>query len=157
MICKIVRAQILRIDNGESPPFYIKWHLKNCPACNGLNLNLQETLANLQRGVAFKIPFNKTNDILNHIYGINPAQKHLSYPKWIFPGLMLIFSTILLHFSDYVNWLNQYFGRQLEAPLSLVMGIFLTIYVVIFMGAHSEELKKFWPISKKIAEKKFIN
>jgi hypothetical protein len=106
----------------------------------------------LQRNAAFQIPLDKSDDIMNHLHYAKHDPSHMSFSKWLFPGLLLISSIMLLRYSDYLNWLNQSFGKQLEAPLNLVLGIFTTIYVVIFMGAHSGELGKFLLNFKKKSE-----
>ena len=85
-----------------------------------------------------------TEIIMNSIYAnAHIFRKNISSTKWISVGSLIFLSIIGITFSDSIIWLRSHFGVSFEVPLSIVMGLAITIYVCLYIGTHIEETRKF--------------
>ena len=152
MKCKEVMKQVFESDSIENTSFRIWIHLLFCKNCKTETERINLTLASFQQTTPYKIsnPGLK-NSIMNEILKTGIEYNHkISYFKWVSVGTIIIGSRFLFSYSDYSKWLSQHFGTNFDLPLNIVLGSIISVYALIFIGTHVEDLKK---LSRYISNK----
>ena len=148
-ICDYTMRRFLELDNRESLPLMLRLHQLHCARC-------RKELAALQKGfdslvaVSHAPGENITDRIMAGIKarGVTYSRKVPLF-NWVSVELILIASFFMVPFSEVTLWMKQYFGRDLEVPLNIVMGALLCLYSVIFIGTHLDDYKRFRKLMKK--------
>ena len=68
-------------------------------------------------------------------------EQNVSSVKWLTVGSIILASIFLLPFSESLSWLRIHFAGNLEIPLSIVLGLVISIYAIIYIATHLDELK----------------
>ncbi|MCP4138613.1 MAG: hypothetical protein GY754_47090 [bacterium] len=154
MKCNKAIERFLELDNYTALPFSIRLHTTFCPKCENEIFSLQEKFNSLHNAVPFKPEFDITNSVMSEIALLETSYEHnVSNLKWFSVGAIILGSIFLIPFSNNLSWLRVYFGANLEIPLSIVMGLAISVYAVLFIGSHLEELKK---TSRNLEKVRFI-
>lgn len=142
MKCEKVMDHYCRLDVDERLPLRVRIHMLFCPACRHEVQYMEEKLVNFEGTFPFSMEHDASDAIMQMVR-MSPVQyrREVSSFKWLFSGFIIFASIMLLPFSKSLSWLNDYFGRQLMLPLHIVMGIAITIYAVLYVGTHLEQLK----------------
>jgi len=93
----------------------------------GMNVDLSDKIMRVVSALP-EFSVNKTSQVSNF--------------KWIMVGFIVFFSIPLLPFSDTFEWAKNFFGANLEVPVAILLGLWTTIYSLIYVGTHLENLKK---------------
>jgi hypothetical protein len=81
--------------------------------------------------------------VMSAVLGSHGAYgKRMALYKWIGTGATIFASIFVLTLSDSLALLKAHYGGNLEVPLSIVMGVVITIYAAIFIGTHMDEFNR---------------
>jgi hypothetical protein len=126
--------------NGSIPPD-VRKHIEQCPQCRAE----AESFAGAMNEMLRAQDLMRTDDIAAIVMarvsleGDVPAREVPVY-QWVCAGMILFGGMMLVTFSDSLVWLKSVFGRNIEVPMSLVLGIIITIYASIFVATHLDAL-----------------
>lgn len=152
MRCDDHMSRFLDLDNDGQLPLSTRLHLFICPNCRREIAALTLELTLLREQSAHYAHADMSSVIMDKIFALASAEEHtISNLKWLFVGFIMLSSTVLIGYSDTVMWLRVHFGPHLTVPLSIVMGLCFSLYAIMFVGTHVDELKKYWvSIARKI-------
>jgi hypothetical protein len=133
----------LELNNTFEIPMYIQFYMLISPAFKKEVVLIQENLAHLKGDVPYKMRKDMTAAIMKQVYAAGfEYEQAVSSIKWFIAGFVIFASIVLIPFSDSMTWLKIQFGKSLEVPLSLVLGIAISTYAVLYIATHIELLKK---------------
>ncbi len=143
MKCNSVIKHFLELEDYMYLPYSIRWHILLCKSCRKEILSLQKNLNKVKRSEPFEMPNDLSSVIMDRIFA-SPVlyKKNISSTKWLSAGSLIFLSIFMISFSDSFTWLRHHFKGDLEVPLNIVMGIIITLYIALFIGAHLDEAKK---------------
>jgi len=79
---------------------------------------------------------------------IEEAVERISLRDWLVVGLLIALSLMLTPAGQDFEWLVRTLGSFMLAPISITLGVVLTIYCAYFIASHLEELSERFGISK---------
>ena len=135
MKCDKAIETYLKLDNEQSLPLTLQIHLLRCSDCKKFISTYQNIILYLRENKQIKVDFR--DEIMHKIQMLNLPEQHVSNFKWILAGFLIIAGFVCIPFSKYSQTLIDYFGVNLELPLSIVMGCAITIYSAIFVMTHT--------------------
>ena len=143
MKCDKAMKKFLDMDNDASFTLSLKLHSIFCRECREEISALSETYSSLIGMSSFVTQKDMTDAIMAEVYKHENLYEHnVSYFKWISVGSIIIASRFLVSFSDTHIWLNSHFGINFEIPLNIVLGLVISIYLILFIASHIDDLKK---------------
>jgi len=143
MKCKKIIDRFLEQDVYETIPLSIRLHIFLCPKCKKEIFQLKSKFNSLGDSSSFVMEHDMSDVILNKIIKLEVEfEQNISSFKWLSTGSIIITGTCLIPFSSSFSWMNNHFGANLEIPLSIVMGLAVSIYAAIFIATHMNEIKK---------------
>lgn len=135
--------QFLALDNGKSIPLNIRIHILFCSQCRIEIFNLKKNIDSLQGDSLHQTPFDLTESIMKNIELLEISYEHnISIVRWVTVGLIILLSMFLIPFNTPLSWARDQFGGTLEIPLSIIMGLAITVYAIVFIGTHTKELSR---------------
>jgi len=135
--------RFLELDDYTSFPLSIKIHLFFCDKCKKEIFEIGEVLKGIRGICPFPIKRDISDQIMQSIKLIPlNNEKSISIINWLLAGMLLLGSTFLISFSNSLIWLKSCFGGNLEIPLNIILGIFISIYSSLFIGTHLDDLKR---------------
>mgnify|MGYP006282294063 CR=1 FL=1 len=142
MKCEEMMDRYCQLDVDERLPLRYRVHMLFCSRCRHEVQYMEEKLVRFEGDFPFSMQ-NDASDTVMQLVRMSPVQyrKEVSSFKWLASGFVIFASIMLLPFSKSLSWLNDYFGGQLLFPLHVVMGILISVYAVLYVGTHLEELK----------------
>ncbi len=144
MKCNKIIKRFLELENFLTLPLRMRWHILWCENCKEEISLLQDRLVEIRKSQPFVMKEDMTEVIMNSIYANTYVlSNNISSTKWVTVGTLIFLSIIGITFSDSIIWLKSHFGVSFEVPLSIVMGLAITIYVSLYIGTHIEETRKF--------------
>ncbi len=144
MKCERVIQSFLKQDDCRYPSILIRLHITFCSACREEIRNLQKIFVSVHKASPFAMPEDLSDEIMRRIFKSGPMfENNISSSKWFYTGVILFASIILVSYSDSFIWLREHFGRELEIPLNIVLGLAITSYAASYIGTHIEGVKKF--------------
>jgi hypothetical protein len=147
--------KFLESESSAFIPFAVTWHILFCKKCRTEIFALRDKFKELKNGAAYTVPVDLTESIMYKINLLEVQYEHnVSNFKWILVGTVIFSSLMLFTFSDSFMSLKPFFGRVLEVPISIVMGVGITIYASLFIGSHLEYLKQVNYIKRFLYHKK---
>ncbi|OHD66768.1 MAG: hypothetical protein A2176_11105 [Spirochaetes bacterium RBG_13_51_14] len=152
MNCNTIHKRFLEMDNRSRIPLSVRIHMLFCSRCRHDIALLNSMLETLKYDSPFVMDRDMSEKIMIEVFQ-SPVnyEHHISGLKWSVVGLIIVVSMFLIPFSNTFGWLRQYFGRGLELPVSIVLGLLLSIYSLAGIFSNLEELKKFFVnLPKKI-------
>ncbi|MBN2040815.1 MAG: hypothetical protein JW864_12300 [Spirochaetes bacterium] len=151
MKCKNAIQSFLDSEDSCYIPFPARLHMVFCKSCRNEINTMRNIFNNAKYQPTPEIPVDMAGIIMDKISDSNIAfEKHISFYRWLFAGLVISASMFLIPYSDSFAWLKQHFGSGLEIPVNIVLGLVVTSYAASFIGTHIDEAKK---IIKIISDK----
>ncbi len=152
MKCNDVLKQIFEGDTIENASFRVWLHLLFCKSCKIEVKKYHAVLNSLQDTSPYSLKSNTLkNDVMEQIFKTGKEYNYqISYFKWVSVGTIIIASRFLFSYSNSHKWLSNQFGTNFDLPLNIVLGTIISVYALVFIGSHTEDLKK---ISKYFTNK----
>jgi hypothetical protein len=140
MKCEAFMERFLMLDNGERPVLRMRLHLLRCAACRAETTLLSEAGRRMMEFPGRGMERDLSGAVMAGIMIAEAAYgRKVPYYNWIGAGAVMFASIFLVTASDSLTWLKTHFGGNLEVPLSIVLGIVITVYAAIFAGTHVED------------------
>lgn len=144
MKCETFIEKYTALDNLQGPGFAMRLHLFGCARCR----KEAERLDAVCRRVKMMEPDLLHADLAARIMsGIRfsgvPYGKKVSMLNWVSAWSLLVASFFLVQFSEPRMWLGDQLGRGLEMALSVSLGVLITIFSAVLVGAHMKEVGNF--------------
>jgi len=150
--CRYVQDNLIYLEADEYQPLRIRLHLLFCPNCRKEAARMASLLADMRSFEPVPEDFDMTYCIMRSILALHsnvPIEaKNVSMLKWIAAGLLILFSMVVVRFSKTYIWIKAAYGDYFEAPMYLVFGIILTVYIALFIASHIDELSHFTGFGK---------
>ncbi|MDL2228792.1 peptidoglycan-binding protein [Treponema sp. OttesenSCG-928-L16] len=150
MNCDKLTDLIYESDEDASPSlwtrFRVIFHAVHCRHCSEKIRRLEMTKDVLVRD--FFPPTGGFDElIMGRIYAEmeeNPEESHDTVPfrSWIITGVVIVASLLSALFGINSRHLADFFGTSFILPLGLTIGCIISIYGILFIGTHLEELKE---------------
>ncbi len=143
MRCERFMERYLGIDNGENLTLPMRVHLLRCVSCRAETAALQAVMNDMERCSISTMDRDVSDAVMSAILGSHGAYgKRIALYKWIGTGVTIFASIFVLTLSDSLALLKANYGGNLEVPLSIVMGVVITIYATVFIGTHMDEFTR---------------
>ncbi|OHD72090.1 MAG: hypothetical protein A2W19_16615 [Spirochaetes bacterium RBG_16_49_21] len=144
MNCEKAQNLFLETDNRSTVSLSVQLHMLFCPQCRRRIRTLNEQFASLLKSAPFIMTRDLSDEIMRNVFLSDVRYEHnIGVLKWTVAGLVILLSMVCIPFSDSFGWLRRYFGRGLELPVSIVLGVIMSIYASVAIFSKMEELKKF--------------
>jgi len=139
MKCEKTMEKYLEQDDYTRLPIMLRMHLLFCRRCRNEIRLLSDTMDYFQETSPFHMDRDISESVMNRILKLDENYSHtMSNFKWLAVGSFIILSIMALPFNESFTWMKGHFGGNLEIPLTMVMGVGITIYVSLFAGTHPE-------------------
>jgi hypothetical protein len=144
MNCESTQKKFLEMDNGSRIPVSVMIHTLYCSRCRHIISELSGRFASLRSEAPFDMDRDLCEQIMLDVFRSNVQYEHsVSGLQWGVAGTIILVSMFLIPFSDSFGWLRHYFGRGLEIPVSIVLGLALSIFALAGIFSNMEQIKKF--------------
>ena len=129
MKCNIFAEKYLALDNRRKPGLFMRLHSLRCPRCRDEARNMEVIFSRASSAEPDLMPRDLSLSIMLTVRreGV-PYGRKVSFYNWISAEIIIVLSIVLVQFSDSLTWLKDHYGRDLELPLYLVMGVLITIF-----------------------------
>ncbi len=142
MKCNEAIEHFLKLDRYEKPAVKVRIHIFLCKDCRRETRLVAESLIALQTGSSFKLESGISNNIMEAIGAEQcPQRRDVSSFKWLFVWVLILASIIAVPYNKQLGFLRMHFGVNFELPFVIVMGLAITLYSVIYIATHVEEIK----------------
>ena len=154
MKCEKAMAIYLENEKKFSIPISVKWHIMFCPVCSAEISRLMAILKMLEKETIWKTEENITGFVMDRIMQKRVYyEKRVSGVKWMAIGAVIISSILLINFSNSFIWFRDYFGFGFVVPMSIVLGLAITAYMVFLTLSNYDYLEKYLHYIYKDKEK----
>jgi hypothetical protein len=144
MNCETVQKKFLEMDNGSRIPVSVMIHTLYCSRCRNIISVLSGKFASMRSEAPFDMDRDLCEQIMLDVFRSDVQYEHnVSGLQWGVAGAIILVSMFLIPFSHSFGWLRNYFGRGLELPVSIVLGLAMCFYALIGIFSNLEHLKKF--------------
>jgi hypothetical protein len=144
MNCDTVQKKFLEMDNGSRIPVAVQFHMLYCSRCRNIISALSRKFASLRSEAPFDMDRDLCEQIMLDVFRSDVQYEHnVSGLQWGVVGTIILVSMFLIPFSHSFGFLRHYFGRGLEIPVSIVLGLALSIYALAGIFSNLDQLKKF--------------
>ncbi|MBN2159063.1 MAG: hypothetical protein JW807_06685 [Spirochaetes bacterium] len=144
MNCENVQKRFLEMDNRSHIPLAVQFHMLHCSRCRHDIAVLNSRFESLTDDGPHAMDRDLCESIMISVFRSDVHyEHHVSGLQWSAAGFIILVSMFLIPFSNSFGWLRSYFGRGLEIPISIVLGLALSIYALAGIFSNLEELKKF--------------
>ncbi|MBN1533633.1 MAG: hypothetical protein JXA20_13270 [Spirochaetes bacterium] len=143
MKCDDAILRFMELDNRETLPLRVRFHMLRCRHCRQEIRSLRRILDEQLGASPFMLERDLSAPLQSYLRQSEVSyHREISYVKWLSVGVVILSGRILVTFSDTLAWLQDRFGSSLDIPLNIVLGLALSIYALCFIGTHIDELKK---------------
>jgi membrane glycosyltransferase len=143
MISNKIINKFLKSDTNRPIPLDIRLYMLLFPKAKNNIKKLKKELEVVKHETPFFMERDMSNSIMEQIIRIEVDYvNYMSYSKWIMAGLIIFASVFLISYSNSFIWMKSYFGTSLELPLNIITGVIITLYSILFVGVHLEDVKK---------------
>ncbi len=141
MKCDRLIENYMSLDAGERPGLFMRIHLFRCPNCRAEARRLDA----VYRAVAEQGPLFVDRDMREIIMRSVKASgtvfgKKVSLLNWLSAEAIIVASLVLVQFSEPRIWLGERMGECFEFAISVSLGVIVTLFSALLVGAHMKEL-----------------
>jgi hypothetical protein len=147
------------LDAGEEPGILLRLHLARCPRCQEKVLAVNGALAayreesaapgfdeeggSMREGAFFAVEEDERVDerIMAAVRLLPKPRREANVRDWAIAGGLIVASMALIPFDQSISSIKEIFGTSYALPLSLVLGIALTVYAAVFIATHMDDLE----------------
>lgn len=147
MRCEKLLDRYDLLDAGEEPGFLMKLHLSTCPGCRAeierLTRALEEYRSLEEPGDSplESAEIDIDERVMSSVRLLPKPKRELHARDWVISGIVIVASMSFIPYDANFSRFKEVFGVSYALPLSLVLGIALTVYGAVFIAAHMEELE----------------
>lgn len=139
MRCETFLDRYDRLDAGERPGPALRAHLSACPACRARIEREAAAITAYRTGKADpRLPILEER-VMAAIRLTPRPRRVVLLRDWIVAGLVIALSMALIPLGEEFDLVKEAFGPRYAMPLSLVLGLVLTVYIAVFIGSHLDE------------------
>ena len=154
MKCEKAMAIYLENEKKFRIPISVKRHIMFCPVCSAEVSRLMAALEMLEKETIWKTEENITGFVMDRIMQKRVYyEKRVSGVKWMAIGAVIISSILLINFSNSFIWFRDYFGFGFVVPMSIVLGLGITAYMMVLTLSNYDYLEKYLHYIYKDKEK----
>ncbi len=144
MKCEKAVAEYLETDEKYRVPLLVKLHMIFCPKCSDEICKLMAVMDLLENDSLWKTERNITGYVMDRISLQNVySEKRVSGIKWMVIGAVIVSSILLINFSNSFIWLREQYGSEFAIPLSIVLGLAITAYMMVLTLSNYDYLEKY--------------
>lgn len=144
MKCETFIEKYTALDNLQGPGFLMRLHLLGCARCRKEAVRLDAVYRRVKMMEPDLLRGDLSERIMSAIrFSGVPYGKKVSMANWVSAWSLLVASFFLVQFSEPRMWLGDQLGRGLEMALSVCLGVLITIFSAVFVGAHMREAGDF--------------
>lgn len=155
MKCDKVIDCYLKSEDIEKIPLRVRIHTFFCPACKIEILKLSAMFIAIEERSLWRTERNITGNVMDAIQWQKVySEKRISGKKWVIIGAVIFSSIFLINFSESFLWLKEQFGSDFLLPVSIVLGLVLTVYLMVLTGSNYDVLEKYLKIYKNVINKR---
>ncbi len=148
MRCETFLERYDGLEPGRAPAPALARHRASCASCRAQASALEAALAGeggarLAADEALAERARLEDRVMTAVRLLPSPRRDFSLRDWILAGAILAASMILVPVGDYFARFDEVFGASYALPLSLVLGLGLTAYGALFVGAHLDEVQGF--------------
>lgn len=144
MNCEKIQNRFLEMDNRSRIPLSVQAHMLYCPRCRRDITELTKKFDLLRTQEPFAMDRELCEKIMMDVFlSRTRYEHHVTGFQWWTAGLIILVSLFLIPFSTTFGWLRARFGTGLELPMSIVLGLTLSIFVLVGIFSNLEQLKDF--------------
>ncbi|HNU91178.1 MAG TPA: hypothetical protein PKO25_04850 [Spirochaetota bacterium] len=136
MKCDEAMRRLLEHDNAPGYPLPLRLHLRRCAHCRAEEARLRAALEELKAVALSPRDMDISDAVMAGIERLESYRRDVPMYNWIGGGLAILGGIVLISFSDSFAWLRGSFGGDFEVPLSIVLGIVITLYASAFIATH---------------------
>ncbi len=140
MKCKKAIDTFLMLDNAESIPLLLKFHIVHCQQCHNEINQLQKAFT-LMQSSSSSPSIHLEDAIMAQVMMQKRYHHTISHLNWIASGLIIFTGIATISYSDALKWMTYHFGIQLVLPLYLVMGCIIAAYISSYVATHLNKLQ----------------
>ncbi len=140
--CNKAVDKYLEIEDPSHIPFLIRFHMAFCRECRIEILRLKNLFVSLLNESSYEAEYSMTSSIMHLINNErNLNVKKISVFKWVTIGSVIYLSIVLINYSESFLCVKKELGSFYTISMSIVMGLLLSAYSVIFIGCNYEYIK----------------
>ncbi|HSV97828.1 MAG TPA: hypothetical protein VLM75_12975 [Spirochaetota bacterium] len=136
MKCDDALRRIIEHDDGARYPARLRLHLRRCARCRAEAEGLRFAVGALRRGPLPVPDIDVSDAVMAEIGRMESYGRNVPLYNWLGGGLAIVGGIVLVSFSDSFALLRNSFGRNFEMPLSIVLGLAITLYASAFIAIH---------------------
>lgn len=136
MKCDEAMRRVLEHDDGSHRPVLLRLHLRRCARCRAEAAALDAALRELRQTPLSRRDMDVSDAVMAEIERLESYRRDVPMYNWVGGGLAILGGIVLVSFSDSFAWLRGSFGGDFEVPLSIVLGIVITLYASAFIATH---------------------
>ena len=145
MNCKKTVDKFLALDNGESTPFSIRFHVFWCRKCRNEIFDLRRVFDSAKDSAPFSAPADFTDLVMSRIELLEiDYARNVSNFKWFISGAVIFAGIFAISFSSWADWIIERTNPMFGTAIYAVMGLCLTIYSVSYIATHLAALRRFY-------------
>ncbi len=143
MECETAIEKYLKYPGGIKIPLLLRVHMLFCQSCRSEIQLLKIEFQKIRNSAPYEIPEDITETVMAQVQLLEKSyENEISYFKWIAVGVIIVGSRFVFTFSDSLVWLQGHFGKQLDIPLNIILGLVMTGYAILFVGTHIDDIKR---------------
>lgn len=136
MKCDEAMRKVLELDQGSGHLLFLWLHLRRCARCRAEAAALDAILCKLRQTPLPGPDMDVSDAVMAEIERLESYRRDVPMYNWVGGGLAILGGIVLVSFSDSFAWLRGSFGGDFEVPLSIVLGIVITLYASAFIATH---------------------
>lgn len=138
---EVIQAYLKR--SGRYVPLSIRLRLIFSAGCRKKLKELDSRIRSVQGESPFDAPQGMNESIMRRIALLEESyQQTVSVMQWLLVGGILFGGIMVLRYSIFWQWASDEFGMSFDLPLSIVFGLAMTTYILLFVGSHTIGLRK---------------
>jgi hypothetical protein len=142
MKCDKILVFFIYSDNYRKTSFLIFLHILFCKKCRKIIEKTKSEMLKLQTEAPFV-----TKDMMPTIMKKITKEQSLTEPyksfwPWVFAGVLIVIGNMMFSYSSTFTLLKNYFGSNLEIPITICFGLTTIIYFIVFIGTRIDRLKR---------------
>lgn len=147
MRCETFLSRYDRLEPAMRMGFLMSRHLASCASCRRQAAAVEAAVSALREGepsgAGGELERRLEDRVMASVRLVPPPRRDIAVRDWIIAGSVIASSMILFPLGEYFARFDEAFGASYVLPLSLVLGIALTAYGALFVGAHMDEVQGF--------------
>ncbi len=148
MKCDDAMRRVLEHDDRTEYPVLLRLHLRRCARCRAEAGRIRSAVEELRRMPLPVAEIDVGDAVMAEIERMESYRRKVPLYNWAAGGMAILGGVVLVSFSDSFAWLQSSFGRNFEMPLSIVLGVVITLYASAFIATHLDAAEQ-WMVRRR--------